>query len=133
MPVYECIIPEGSVAMELRPKIATAFTDIHCDTTGAPRSFVHVIFWDVPDGTDSGYPDEYYIDGHNRAGRTYEVKETIRQSLVDAFCKISGINHAKVGSRIIEAPGGWTMEAGHILPNPGEEGPEYYLKEHAAD
>ena len=44
MPNYRCEIPKDSIPFEKRQKIALSFTDIHCGSTGAPRSFVNVVF-----------------------------------------------------------------------------------------
>ena len=131
MPVYNCISPAGAVPVEVRPKIAKAFTDIHCDSTGAPRSFVHVFFKETPEGGDSGFESEHYIDAHNRAGRKPEVVLKLKNDLRQAYAEHAGVPVERVGARIIEGPARWTMEGGHILPEPGQEGAEWYA--HAAD
>jgi phenylpyruvate tautomerase PptA (4-oxalocrotonate tautomerase family) len=50
MPIYQCISPEGLLDESQRKNIARAITRIHCDATGAPRSFVNVLFQDMPNG-----------------------------------------------------------------------------------
>ena len=52
MPHYRCIIPKDALSFEQRQQIALAFTDIHCGSTGAPRSFVSVTFIETPEGED---------------------------------------------------------------------------------
>lgn len=131
MPVYNCISPAGVVPMDARPKIAKAFTDIHCDSTGAPRSFVHVFFKETPEGADSGYDTPYYIDAGNRAGRAPEVVLKLKNDLRQAYAEHAGVPLDQVGARIVEGPARWSMEGGHILPEPGQEGAEWYA--HAAD
>ena len=131
MPVYNCIAPVGAVPVEARPKIAKAFTDIHCDSTGAPRSFVHVFFKETAEGADSGFDSEHYIDARNRAGREAEVVLKLKNDLRQAYAEHAGVAVDKVGARIIEGPARWSMEGGHILPEPGQEGAEWYA--HAAD
>ena len=131
MPVYNCIAPVGAVPVEARPKIAKAFTDIHCDSTGAPRSFVHVFFKETAAGADSGFDSEHYIDARNRAGRKAEVVLKLKNDLRQAYAEHAGVSVDKVGARIIEGPARWSMEGGHILPEPGQEGAEWYA--HAAD
>ena len=44
MPIYQCISPEGLLDESQRKNIAEEITRIHCDATGAPRSFVNVLF-----------------------------------------------------------------------------------------
>ena len=131
MPFYRCIVPENSVPFEKRQEVATAFTDIHCGSTGAPRSFVHVVFDEVPGGKDSGYPTPYYVDGGNRAGRPEDVKQKLLDDLTGAFIEITGVSWELVAGRINESPASWSMEGGVVLPEPGEEGAEWY--EHAAN
>ncbi len=127
MPHYRCNVPTGSVAFEQRKQVAKAFTDIHCGSTGAPRSFVHVSFFE---SDEAQFDTPYYVDGGNRAGRPEEVKRKLLTDLLSAFAEITGTPRDQLGGRINEAPASWTMEAGFVLPEPGEEGPEWY--EHAA-
>lgn len=131
MPYYRCIVPEDSVDLDKRQEVATAFTDIHCGSTGAPRTFVHVEFVETADGADSDFDTPYYIDGGNRAGRSEEVKKKLLSDLTGAFVSITGVSANVVSGRITESPASWAMEGGHVLPEPGEEGAEWYT--HAAD
>ena len=132
MPYYKCIVPEGSVEFEKRKAVAKAFTDIHCGSTGAPRTFVHCEFIEYPAGSDNGYDSDatYYMDGGNRAGRPEEVKQKLLSDLIGAFVEITGISPDDIDGRITEGKASQTMEGGHVLPEPGEEGPEWF--EHAA-
>ena len=104
MPFYRCIVPQDSVPFEKREEVATAFTDIHCGSTGAPRSFVHVVFDEVPAGADSDYPTPYYVDGGNRAGRPEDVKQKLLDDLTGAFIEITGVSSELVAGRINESP-----------------------------
>ncbi len=124
MPVYRCKIPTGSVSLEKRQEVAVAFTDIHCEITDAPRSFVHVFFDEQ--GSESKYPTRFYIDGLNRAGRTEEVKQMVLGRLSRSFSEIVGVPADTVSGRISETPASWAMEGGAVLPEPGEEGAEWY-------
>ena len=123
MPYYRCVVPEGSVSFERRAAVAKAFTDVHCGTTGAPRSFVHVVFDEAP---DSRFETPYFVDGGNRAGRPEELKQELLNDLLAAFVTNAGVAADQVSGRITEGPASWTMEGGMILPEPGEEGPEWY-------
>ena len=132
MPYYKCIVPEGSVEFEKRQEVAKAFTDIHCGSTGAPRTFVHCEFVEYPEGGSTGYDSDatYFMDGRNRAGRPEEVKQKLLEDLVGAFVEITGISPDDIEGKIYEGKASQTMEGGHVLPEPGEEGPEWF--EHAA-
>ncbi len=135
MPFYRCLIPEGSLSFEQRQKIATAFTDVHCGLSAAPRNFVNVVFLEVSGSSEIAdshgqgvltYDTPYFIAGGNRAGRPPELKQRILDGLIDNFSRIAGVPGDEVSGHISEAPSSWTMEAGRILPEPGEESPEWF-------
>ena len=139
MPVYRCVIPEGSLTYDQRAEIATAFTDVHCGLSAAPRNFVQVVFleatagFELPDTHGSGTikaDTPYFVAGGNRGGRPLELKAKILAGLLDRFSAIAGVPADQVSGRISEAPASWTMEAGKVLPEPGEEPAEWY--EHTA-
>ena len=129
MPYYRCVVPEGSVPFEQRQAVAKAFTDIHCGSTGAPRSFVHVVFDEAP---DARFAEPYFLDGGNRAGRPEEVKQALLSDLLGAFASITGVDERLLGGRITEGPASWSMEGGMVLPEPGEETAEWYAHADAA-
>ena len=123
MPFYRCIVPTDSVDFEKRKEVSRAFTDIHCGSTGAPRQFVHVAFFE---NDESEWSTPYFIDGGNRAGRPQEVKERLLADLLAAFRSITGVPSDMLKGRITEGPASWSMEGGKVLPEPGEEGPEWH-------
>ena len=53
MPVYQCFVRERSITDAMRAEIASEITGLHVEATGAPRSFVNVLFSDVPTVTCS--------------------------------------------------------------------------------
>lgn len=135
MPFYRCLIPKDSLTHQQRADIALAFTDVHCGISAAPRRFVQVAFLEtngsgeVADTHGSGvlrYETPFFIAGGNRAGRSPETKTRILDGLLARFAEIAGIPQHQVSGQITEAPASWTMEAGKILPEPGEEPPEWY-------
>ncbi|MDP7628174.1 MAG: hypothetical protein QF530_09740 [SAR202 cluster bacterium] len=142
MPFYRCLIPKGSLNYDQRSEIATAFTDVHCGISAAPRNFVHVAFLEidkggtVPDTHGAGdleYGTPYFIAGGNRAGRPPEVRALILDGLIDRFSEIASVSRNDVSGHISEAPASWTMEDGEILPEPGEEPAEWYMHDAVAD
>ena len=50
MPMYQCQSPAGALSDSVRPEMVKEITRIHCENTGAPSSFVHVVFQDLPAG-----------------------------------------------------------------------------------
>ena len=128
MPLYRCSVPEGSVSLEKRHEVARAFTDVHSGATGAPRSFVQVIFSE----DESEFADEYYIDGGNRAGRPESLKRRLLSDMKATFSEITGVPVENIGGRITEGRAAWSLHGGVPTPEPGQEGPEWYA-EAAAD
>ncbi len=129
MPLYRCSVPKGSVSLEKRFEIARTFTDIHTGTTGAPRSFVQVIFSE----DESEFAEEYYIDGGNRAGRPESLKLRMLGDIKAAFSEITGVPVEKIGGKITEGRASWSLHGGVPTPEPGQEGPEWYAEAEAAD
>ena len=91
-----------------------------------------VAFFETPPGEESEFGSEYYLDGGNRAGRSEEVKQQLLSDLTQAFSDISGVPAERIPGRIRENPASWTMEGGFVLPEPGQEGPEWYAEVAAA-
>ena len=48
MPIYKCYSPKGLLTDSNRQQIAKEVTTIHCEATGAPPSFVNVMFLEIP-------------------------------------------------------------------------------------
>ena len=112
--------------MEVRKRMATAITDIHCGSTNAPRSFVHVFFRETPvnGSSEAGAKTPCYIDGVNRAGRKTDVVLELKSDLRKAHADIAGVPLVQVGASISEIPASLVMEGGAILPGPRQEGEE---------
>ena len=119
--------------MEARKRIATAIPDIHCGRTNAPRSFVHVFFRETPADNKSaaGIETPYYIDGISRADRKTDVVLELKSDLRKAYADIAGVPLDQVGASISEVPASWVMEGGANLPEPRQEGEEWYEAESA--
>ena len=123
MPFYRCLVPQDALTFAQRQQVARAFTDVHCRSTGAPRSFVQVAFFS---NTEGDFAEPYYIDGGNRAGRPPAVRDKLLADLMRAFREVTGVPAHQLGGRITEGPASWSMEGGKVLPEPGQEGPEWY-------
>jgi phenylpyruvate tautomerase PptA (4-oxalocrotonate tautomerase family) len=135
MPHYRVITPKNTLSYAQRQKIALGVTDVHCGISAAPRNFVHTEFIEldeagsIPDSRGRGvksFDTKYYIHGRNRAGRTDDTIAQILNGLLEMFCDITGASSNDVSGDIIEGNASWTMEGGHILPEPGEEPTSWY-------
>lgn len=128
MPLYLCIADEGVIPNDTKEGISKAFTDIHCGLTFAPPSFVHVYFIESEGAEQS--PPQISIVGNIRADRTEAVKDDIKQQMCRELATSAGLEPSQVSMTINESPGSWTMEGGHLLPEPGEE--DAWMERHYA-
>jgi phenylpyruvate tautomerase PptA (4-oxalocrotonate tautomerase family) len=120
MPLYRCAVPEGSTSEAQRAQIAKEIVRIHCGVTGAPASFVHAFFHELP-------PDQLpagkaaFVLGSIRWGRSDEQKARIVSELTDVVADVLGQQADDVGVATVDIPSKWNMEGGELLPEPGEE------------
>ena len=56
MPIYQCTSPGGLLDDSTTENIAKEITRIHCGATGAPASFVDVLFHETQEG-------RYFVEG----------------------------------------------------------------------
>ena len=111
MPVYHCSIPESALDDRARAGIASDLTRLHCEKTGAPPEFVHVLFVDAKSGAN--------VVGSIRAGRSFALREEMAAAMAAAVERRLGGGPVQV--RLLEVPAAWVMEGGAVMPEPGEE------------
>ena len=114
MPLYICSTPADCLDDDKRRSIAEAITRIHCDVTGAPPTFAHVVFDDSKTG-------DYSVFGTIRAGRTDETKADLKRQMAAAVADTVGVGADTVTVLTVDVPASWVMEGGALLPEPGEE------------
>ena len=125
MPMYQCITPAGTVPDAVRPQIAKEITRLHVEATNAPASFVHVIILDLPPGVHytAGEPETHttLITGTIRAGRSLAVRQNLMKAISQSRSSLTGQPEEQLLINITEVDASTAMEAGVILPQPGEE------------
>ena len=124
MPVYQCISPEGLLDDSGRESIAAEITRIHCNATGAPPSFVNVLFLDTPRGKFfvEGRPSNHSVVlGQVREGRDVATHQAMLRDLSQMWARLTGQSEGELLVVLSEAPSENVMEAGLILPRPGDE------------
>jgi phenylpyruvate tautomerase PptA (4-oxalocrotonate tautomerase family) len=124
MPVYQCATSK-TLSPEIKEAIAKEITRIHIEWTAAPEAFVNVVFSDLPRGSHflGGAIRENgtLINALVRAGRTLETRQALLKSLSAAWSRLTGQPERNLVLRIEEADAATIMEAGLIMPRPGEE------------
>ncbi|MFN5510212.1 MAG: hypothetical protein ACK49H_03010 [Burkholderiales bacterium] len=119
MPLYRCSSPKARLDDAQREQIAVAFTDIHCELTGAPRTFVHAQFHHhtpTPDGP------EFVLHAGIRAGRDEELARRLISRCIEAVSRIAAVPPERIQMRTSSTRASWILEGGRVLPEPGEEG-----------
>lgn len=129
MPLYVCNARKGLISDEAKAKIAKDITDIHCEVTDAPPTFVHAFFFEEAPHIPIG-DGQALLFGQIRAGRTDEQKAQIVSRMRRSIHEHAGIALEAVSGATTDTPASWVMEGGDLLPEPGEE--EAWLKAHEA-
>jgi phenylpyruvate tautomerase PptA (4-oxalocrotonate tautomerase family) len=124
MPIYQCATARKLSAAQ-KDAIAKEITRIHIAWTAAPEAFVNVVFSDLPHGEHflggAIREDGALINAIVRAGRTLETRQALLKSISAAWSRLTGQPERNLVLRIEEADPATIMEAGLILPRPGEE------------
>ncbi|OHT85049.1 tautomerase family protein [Mycobacteroides saopaulense] len=125
MPLYQCTTRAGRVTDEVRRAVAQEFTRIHCEITGAPAVFVHVVFNEYQPGHHylAGKPesDTTFIAGTIRSGRSLEQRQRLLRELSSAWHELTGQSEEELVLGISEQEASAVMEAGLIFPEAGAE------------
>ena len=130
MPFYTCFVVTNSLSATQKAFIAEEITRIHVTRTGAPPSFVRVLFHEFQpsDVFTGGKPLPCaMIRGVIRAGRSAEVKAQMLKELWAMLQKVTGLEDDKLLVSVQDNPAGNAMEAGTIMPEPQHEA-EWFAK-----
>jgi phenylpyruvate tautomerase PptA (4-oxalocrotonate tautomerase family) len=124
MPIYQCVTSK-TLSAETKAAIAKEITRIHVEFTAAPEPFINVVFSDLPLGSHylAGAVRENgtLINAIVRAGRTLETRQALLKSLSAAWSRLTGQPERNLILKVEEADPAVIMEAGLIMPRPGEE------------
>jgi phenylpyruvate tautomerase PptA (4-oxalocrotonate tautomerase family) len=126
MPTYTVTCVNVTLAPEQESAIATAITEAHQSSTGAPGYFAQLIFTAVPAqkhyiGGKLCKTPHLYVHGLIRAGRSAAVKATLVESIAAKAREIAGVGPEDVWVYIQDVPAEQMVEFGRILPQPGAE------------
>jgi len=120
MPLYRCAVREGLSTEAQRARIAKDVVRVHCGVTGAPASFVHAFFSELPAVELPGGKAAFVL-GSIRSGRNAEQKARIASELSSSMAEALGCGEDEVAVVTADVPARWVMEGGVLLPEPGEE------------
>ena len=118
MPFYHAVVRPGTLDEPARQAFANDVVETHCGVTGAPPSFVHVLFSDDTTGRLDGELTCSVV-GTIRSGRTDAQKALIVDGLRSAFAGRAAVDPTTVAVSTRDIEASFTMEGGALLPEPG--------------
>lgn len=124
MPYYQFAAPAGELTLKYREEIAAAVTRVHVAVTGAPATYVHCSFTELPSASvyvGGEVADKARLVGIIRPGRSVEVKKRLITQLGEAWADVTGEPLADYAIWLHEVPGYQTMENGELLPEASED------------
>ena len=121
MPLYEVLTTAGTLTDGDRQALAVGLTDVHVAETGAPPSFVHVAFPELPAGHvyTAGAPSRpVVVRGEIRAGRPPSVRQALLERISALVVERLEIPVEDVLIAVLDVPASWAIEGGHTFPGP---------------
>ncbi|MFF7888288.1 tautomerase family protein [Streptomyces sp. NPDC020794] len=133
MPIYTCTTAQGTLRPDDKGDLAAEITRIHAEINHVPPAYVNVVFSELPQdsvyvGGQPGAP--LLIGGWARRGHPQEETTRLALELSAAASRITGLPEHRILVVIQDSPARSAVEAGHVLPDPGQE--EEWLSHHEA-
>ena len=116
--------PKRTPEQSAKAELAEEMTSMYCNITGAPESWVKVLFQEIPDGEcfAGGKPaTQSLILALNRHGRDLETRRAMLRQLSEMWTRITGQPEAELWISLTETDHTNVMEAGSLIPAPGHE------------
>ncbi|CAM3850800.1 hypothetical protein [Parendozoicomonas haliclonae] len=128
MPLYT-VTTRKSLPDQKREELANLIMNVHCGLTGAPETFVNVMYWENAP-LNSGIAIN--VLGTVRKGRTPDMNQTLQNEMAAKISDLLLLSAGEIEMSLFEMPAQWIMEGGEVLPEPGEEAfCEWLQKGHA--
>jgi phenylpyruvate tautomerase PptA (4-oxalocrotonate tautomerase family) len=124
MPIYQCYSRKGLLTQTAKAKIAEEMTSLYCNVTGAPPSWVNVLFHEMPEGDcfTAGRPaTQSLILAINRHGRDLETRQAMLRELSQIWIRNSGQPEADLWISVTEIDPTNVLDAGMFIPEAGRE------------
>jgi phenylpyruvate tautomerase PptA (4-oxalocrotonate tautomerase family) len=123
MPLYTVTTQTGALGNGAKVSLAAKLTDLHCEFSGVPRNWVHVVFRDyaVGSGFTAGEPAAVVaLTLLIRVGRSAEYKRRLLERLWALVQQATGAADDQIVLGIQEVPASQAMEMGRVMPDVGE-------------
>lgn len=120
MPLYTVTTQGGSLSNNAKVELAAKLTALHCEMSGVPKTWVHIIFHEYPTGSGftAGEPAATVaLALLVRTGRSSEYKRELLKRLWDLLQSATGAPDDQIVVGIQEVPPSQAMEMGQIMPD----------------
>ena len=124
MPLYQCLVPAGSLDDDTRVTLAETITKVHASVVSVPAEFVNVVFIEYEPTAffTGGRPNTVSsITATLRAGFDSAVRGELLTRLCDSWSSITGQDKRRIIVSLDEVDALSRLEDGMILPDFGEE------------
>lgn len=119
MPLYTVTTQAGVLDDQNRAELAVKLTQVHCEMSGVPKNWVHVVFHEFPQdrGFTGGDPAATgSLTVLIRTGRSLEYKRELLRRLWQLLQASTGAPDDQLVIGIQEVPPSQAMEMGQIMP-----------------
>src|ERR1700722_12980275 len=123
MPLYTVTTQVGSLSNDAKVELAAKLTALHCEMSGVPKNWVHVVFHDytVGSGFTAGEPAATVaLTLLIRTGRSAEYKRELLTRLWKLFQTATAAPNDQIVLGIPEVPASQAMEMGVVMPDVAE-------------
>ena len=119
MPLYTITTQAGVLSGDDKAILAAHLTEVHCEFSGVPASWVHIVFHEYPVGSGftAGRPAATAaLTLLMRAGRSSEYKRSLLARLWPILQNATGAENDQIVIGIQEISPSQAMEMGQIMP-----------------
>ena len=120
MPLYTIATHAGVLSADDKGALAAKLTETHCQISGVPENWVHIVFHDYPAGSGytAGKPAPMVaLTLVIRTGRSPEYKRGLLQRLWQLLQSATSAPDDQIVIGIQEVPSSQAMEMGQIMPD----------------
>jgi phenylpyruvate tautomerase PptA (4-oxalocrotonate tautomerase family) len=123
MPLYTVTTQAASLDGAAKASLATKLTILHCEMSGVPKNWVHIVFHDYPAGSGFTAGEPAAAVGLTLLIRTGRSPEYKRELLTRIWELLQGATSAPDDQIVIgiqEVPPSQAMEMAQIMPDVAE-------------
>ena len=119
MPLYTVTTRSGALSNDAKADLAAKLTTLHCELSGVPSNWVHIVFQDyaVGSGFTAGKPAATAaLTLLIRTGRSPDYKRGLLKRLWELLQSATGAPEDQIVIGIQEVAPSQAMEMGQIMP-----------------